>query len=265
MLSRSSRLFQRAPLTRRPSRPFSSPPSEGGPSMLTYMALPAVGYSAYVVSLCMYQGVSTAEKYDPVGLLGALRAVGLLGGSPRALQLAKPQAPITQRVYMDVEIGGEDAGRIVVGLYGGAGDAEKTAANFAGLCEGTKGRNGARLAYEGSPFHRIIPGFMVQGGDITRGNGTGGSSIWGGSFADERGALALKHDGAGVLSMANRGPNTQSSQFFITTAPAKWLDGKHGVFGVVVEGVETLEKLEAIGSRSGRTSKNARVKAAGKL
>lgn len=151
------------------------------------------------------------------------------------------------RVAMEVSIGGETAGTIEFELF--ADTVPKTAENFRVLCTGEQSED---LSYAGSPFHRIIPGFMIQGGDFTNGNGTGGKSIYGGKFPDEN--FALKHDKAGLLSMANAGPNTNGSQFFITVAPTPWLNGKHVVFGQVIDGMEVVEQLEAIGSRSGRTS-----------
>ncbi|WP_462319911.1 peptidylprolyl isomerase [Halochromatium sp.] len=150
------------------------------------------------------------------------------------------------KVAMDVSIGGEPAGTIEAELF--ADVVPKTAENFRVLCSGSEGED---MQYAGSPFHRIIPGFMIQGGDFTNGNGTGGKSIYGGKFEDEN--FELKHDEAGLLSMANAGPDTNGSQFFITVAPTPWLDGRHVVFGKVTSGMDVVEAMEAQGSRRGQT------------
>jgi peptidylprolyl isomerase len=139
----------------------------------------------------------------------------------------------------------------------------KTADNFRALCTGEKGigRSGKPLHYKGTKFHRIIPGFMCQGGDFTNQDGTGGESIYGGKFPDEN--FRLTHTGAGILSMANAGPNTNGSQFFMCTAKTEWLDGKHVVFGEVVEGFEIMRAMEKMGSQSGKCKQVCRIEDCG--
>ncbi|KAG5501155.1 hypothetical protein JIQ42_06153 [Leishmania sp. Namibia] len=170
------------------------------------------------------------------------------------------------KVFFEISIDNKSAGRIVMELY--ADTVPKTAENFRALCTGEKGkgRSGKPLHYKNSVFHRVIPNFMIQGGDFTRGNGTGGESIYGMTFRDESfSGKAGRHTGLGSLSMANAGPNTNGSQFFICTAATPWLDGKHVVFGRVIDGLDVVKKVERLGSSSGKTRSRIVVSDCGEL
>ncbi|QOU22851.1 heme binding [Brettanomyces bruxellensis] len=160
------------------------------------------------------------------------------------------------KCFFDVTIGGQKQPRIVFNLFDK--DLPKTVENFRALCTGEKG-----FGYKGSIFHRVIPNFMCQGGDITHFNGYGGKSIYGDKFNDE--GFMHHHAKPGMLSMANAGPNTNGSQFFITTVPCPWLDGHHVVFGEVVEGYDTVKAMEGVGSPSGKVSKEVRVEDSGEI
>merc|ERR1711934_342877 len=177
--------------------------------------------------------------------------------------VAEPLAEITEKVYFDITIDEEPAGQIVFGLFGNV--VPKTVKNFATLCDGSAGvgNAGKALHFQGSSFHRIIPGFMAQGGDFTAGNGTGGESIYGNKFNDEN--FDIKHTEPGLLSMANAGPNTNGSQFFITTIVTDWLDGRHTVFGKVLEGMDVVKRVEAQGSGTGQPKSQVTIVDSGEI
>jgi peptidylprolyl isomerase len=160
------------------------------------------------------------------------------------------------KVFIKVQKDGQSIGKLVFELYSNLNP--KTAANFLSLCKGDK-----KITYKNSIFHRVIPDFMAQGGDITNGNGTGGMSIYGRTFPDEN--MTVKHIQRGMLSMANSGPNTNGSQFFITFIPCEWLDGKHTVFGEMIEGEEVLKIIEKQGSRTGKTTSVLKIEDCGEV
>lgn len=189
----------------------------------------------------------------------AAALVGLQAGAE-----AKKQGPkVTSKVFFEVSIAGVAKGRIVMGLWGKS--VPKTAENFRALCTGEKGigKSGKPLHYKGSTFHRVIQQFMLQGGDFTNGDGTGGESIYGEKFPDEN--FKHKHTRPFLLSMANAGPNTNGSQFFITTVKTPWLNGKHVVFGEVLEGQDLVTQIESNGSASGSTKHKIVIEDSGEL
>ena len=221
---------------------------------------------------------------------GRAEAEAAAAAAQAAKNKAQSEAVATNTVFFDINIGSESAGRLKMELYGSV--APETVENFRALCTGEKGVGplGKPLHYQGCTFHRIMcaqtpnpdaevashfsgrvclvsfgrsPKFMCQGGDFESGDGRGGESIYGGTFDDE--PFEFSHFEPGLLSMANSGPNSNGSQFFITTAVTDFLDGKHVVFGKVVEGMDVLKSMEAVGSKSGTPSDTVTIVACGEI
>ncbi|RFU30967.1 hypothetical protein B7463_g5362, partial [Scytalidium lignicola] len=213
-----------------------------------------------------YSKVQKGYKQEKVqnGVFQAMMQVALVNDGPPIIASTMAETKKRSRVFFDISIGGKPQGRVSFELYNDI--VPKTAENFRALCTGEKGvgKAGKPLHYKGSTFHRVIKQFMIQGGDFTAGNGTGGESIYGTKFEDEN--FELKHEKPFLLSMANAGPGTNGSQFFVTTVPTPHLDGKHVVFGEVLNGKSIVRKVENLRTlESDKPSKEVVITDCGEL
>merc|ERR1711957_722720 len=242
----------------------AGPNTNGSQFFLCTVATPHLN-GKHVVFGSVVEGMDLVRKIESYGTRdGTTRTQIKVGdcGEITPVKIQELQVKSEQRkstnpkVFFDIGSGAQNIGRIVMELR--ADVVPKTAENFRVLCTGEKG-----YGYKGSIFHRVIPQFMCQGGDFTNHNGTGGKSIYGVKFADEN--FVLNRACPGILSMANAGPNTNGSQFFLCTSKTAWLDGKHVVFGSVVEGLDVVKTVEGVGSQSGQTRSKVIVAACGQL